>query len=77
MLKLETLGILNGVEDANQAEARPELFMQHDDADGAWPRFCDWVKANKPTEAWLEVKRLRSKPVQELTSCTEAPMGTS
>ena len=45
--------------------------MQPYDADGPW-RFCDWAKANKAESDWRLVRRLRTKPVQELSTCTEA-----
>ena len=72
MMKLETAGILHGIEDSSQAGSRLDLFMDLWNVEHAWEGFCTWVQRTQDKSKWLIVKKLKPRPVEEVASCTQA-----
>lgn len=72
MMKLESMGILDGVQDTSQAEARLDLDSELWNIDMCWRRFREWVQRTRKKEDWLCVRKLKEKPLPEITACTEA-----
>lgn len=72
MMKLESMGILDGVQDTSQAEARLDLYSELWNIDMCWRRFREWVQRTRKKEDWLCVRKLKEKPLPEITACTEA-----
>ena len=58
MIMLENTGILDGVQDSSEAEARLDLYGDLWDVDQVWRGFRDWVKSTKSEQDWLAVRRL-------------------
>ena len=72
MLKLENTGILDGVQDASQAEAHLDLYLDLWNIDVTWRTFKQWVASNKPVSDALFVRNLKQRTVEDIASCTEA-----
>ena len=79
MIMLENAGILDGVQDISEAEARLDLYADLWDVDKVWRNFRDWVRTTKSEQDWLSVRRLFPSCLKcihfdaSYNSCTRTP----